>query len=109
MQITEEKPVFDNLADLMHVNYCDRIVVFFDLKNKLKIQQHPEDKKAIRVPFLAYIGGETKEELKAIASLYGLKYTLREGKRTQYPFELKLKLISFPKLKQIIYEFSEEP
>ncbi len=99
--------LFDDLSGLLQVQYCDRILVVFDYPNQHSIgfRQHPDDKEADRVPFVTYIGGETKEELRMIVIRYKLSgYSIRESKRMDQSFEMKIKGMSFDQLKQLIKE-----
>ena len=60
---------FDNLSELLEVDYSKRIKVFFNDRNssKFKFTRHPEENKDV-VSFLTFIGGNSKEALKEIAS-----------------------------------------
>ncbi len=99
-----KKRAFDDLSSLFSVKYNDRLTVIFNEPPLIKMRQHPEDE-GVRIPFLTYLGGETKEELKKIAEKYQLDdFQIRQSKRTQYPFELKIKGIKFSKLQQLIKE-----
>lgn len=99
--------VFNDLSRLLHVQYTDRILVIFDdpVAFKIGFRQHPDDEKQSRVPFVTYIGGESKDELKAIVSCYKLSgYTIRKGQRVKHPFELKIRGMAFSQLQQLIKE-----
>lgn len=103
--------VFNDLSQLFHVQYTSRILVIFDdlAAYKIGFKQHPEDKQEKRIPFITYIGGNAKEELKAIASCYEISgYNIRKATRIDYPFEMKIKGMAFGKLQQLIKELNDE-
>lgn len=101
---------FDDLSHLLKVQYCDRIVVFFDEphQDKIKMLQAEEDRKAIRVKFITYIGGNSKEELEEIIKeTPAPRYQIRKSKRVpNYPLEMKVSGYSFHEMKILVNQFT---
>ncbi|MEL4897979.1 hypothetical protein [Crocosphaera sp. Alani8] len=102
--------LFDDLSHLMRVEYSDRIVVFFDAphQDKIKMLQAEEDRKAIRVKFITYIGGNSKEELEEIIKeIPAPRHQIRKTKRVpNYPFEMKVSGYSFKQMKLLVNQFT---
>lgn len=105
----QPKP-FDDLSHLLKVQYCDRIVVFFDAphQDKIKMLQAEEDRKAIRVKFITYIGGHSREELEEIIKeTPAPRHQIRKSKRVpKYPFEMKVSGYSFQQMKTLVNQFT---
>ena len=94
---------YDNLSDLLHVNYCQKVMVIFDYPShpSIKFVQHPKESKFV-IPFLTFIGGNTKDELKEIRKSLDCKGTqIREAKRIDFPYEMKVKGLRFQDLKTL--------
>ncbi|MDJ0598141.1 MAG: ASCH domain-containing protein [Crocosphaera sp.] len=100
---------FDDLSHLLRVQYCDRVVVFFDYpaQNKIKMAQDGHDKREKRVKFITYIGGHSKDELKQIIKeTKAPRYQIRSSKRVpNYPFELKVGGYAFHEMKVLVNRF----
>lgn len=93
-------------VDLFPVQESETVFLFYDLSRKSKLHQDPVDQQEHRVPFVAYIGGFSVEELKEIAEkLEPLGFKTRKSKRlTQFPFEVKLQGVQWKKIKQFAQE-----
>ena len=99
----KSKP-FDDLSNLLKVDYSDQVKVFFNEHNDPahKFTRHPNEDDSV-VSFLTFVGGETKLELKAIAlSLDCQNYQIRPSKRMRFSYELKIKGLKFQDLKTLI-------
>ncbi len=94
---------FDDLSELLEIDYSERIKVFFNDRNLVKFNfaRHPEENKDV-LSFLTFIGGNSKEELKAIASFLDCQsYQIRIAKRLNFSFELKVRGLKFKTLKTL--------
>lgn len=97
---------FDDLSHLLRVQYCARIIVYFDhpSQNKIKMSQDYYDQKEGRVKFLTYIGGHSRDELKRIIKdTQAPRYQIRKAKRLLgFPLELKVGGYSFSTMKALV-------
>ena len=93
-------------ANLLSVKESENVLLLYDLSANSKVNQHPVDQQEGRTPFVAYIGGFSVEELKAIAvKLDPLGFKTRKSKRLiQFPFEVKLQGVEWKKIKQFVKE-----
>lgn len=102
---------FDDLSHLLRVQYCKRIVVFFDhpSQNKIKMAQDYYDQREGRVKFLTYIGGHSRDELKRIIkATKAPRYQIRTAKRVLgFPLELKVSGIPFSTMKALVNSFKQ--
>lgn len=101
---------FDDLSELLEIDYGDRIKVFFNESrdNGFKFTQHPQEDNHV-LPFLTFVGGNNREELKQIASSLDCKvFQIREAKRLNFPFEMKVRGLKFQDLKTLAEKLSQQ-
>lgn len=100
-RLTYDQALFESLFP---VQESSSVFLFYDLEGKAKLRQDPIDKQEKRIPFLAYIGGQSEQELLAVASLLNADdFKIRKSKRlTQFPFELKLRGVSWKSVKNFV-------
>ncbi|MDJ0511574.1 MAG: ASCH domain-containing protein [Crocosphaera sp.] len=102
---------FDDLSHLLRVQYCEKIVVYFDhpSQSKIKMAQDYYDLQEGRVKFLTYIGGHSKDELKQIIKkTKAPRYQIRKAKRIpSFPLELKVGGIPFATMKALVNQYEK--
>ncbi len=102
---------FDDLSHLFRVQYCEKIVVYFDHppQTKIKMAQDYYDRKANRVKFLTYIGGHSRDELKQIIKeTKAPRYQIRKAKRVLgFPLELKVSGYLFSTMKALVNQYEK--
>ncbi|MEL4896325.1 ASCH domain-containing protein [Crocosphaera sp. Alani8] len=100
---------FDDLSHLLRVQYCKKIVVYFDhpCQTKIKMSQDYYDLQEGRVKFLTYIGGHSRDELRQIIKdTKAPRYRIRKAKRVLgFPLELKVSGYPFATMKALVNQF----